>query len=381
VALGVGVLVLGSGGAAARAATWTIQTTPNAPNMPNSTLSSVSCPGSASCVAVGSSSNKVFTTHALAERWDGSAWTLIPPTVQSGWGASELTDVSCSSSHACTAVGSFTSAGKERTLAERWNGAHWSVEPTPTVSPTLRVHELGGVSCTASKLCFAVGDIGRDEREAPFRPAHYVGVVERWNGLHWTVQYTSPASSSTADHLADISCASSTACLTVGSRSSNAVEGTPLAVRWNGRHWKLLHPPDQGELAYLAAVSCSGPAVCMSVGSWFVSRDQNAFAEPWDGRHFTALEPPRPATAGAGGLAGVSCRSASDCVAVGGAGPADPSGGLAEGWDGMSWTIQVVPSADADVMRGVSCRPTFCIGVGSHAFNFARAGTLAERYG
>jgi hypothetical protein len=81
---------------------------------------------------------------------------------------------------------------------------------------------------------------------------------------------------------------------------------------------------------------------------------------------------------GAAVLTGVSCRAATQCTAVGGSGPADPTGGLAEDWNGISWAIQPTPGGDGWPLNGVACRQTFCTAVGEHGgFNSV---TLAERY-
>ena len=59
---------------------------------------------------------------------------------------------------ACTAVGDYgNSSGNDVTLAERWNGSSWKIQPTP--NPTGQAASvLSGVSCTAATACTAVGD-------------------------------------------------------------------------------------------------------------------------------------------------------------------------------------------------------------------------------
>jgi|SRR5690349_6338439 len=64
-----------------------------------------------------------------------------------------LSSVSYASASACIAVG--TSAD---TLAELWNGAAWSVDPTPPSPPSLETAgHLVGVSCISATSCTAVG--------------------------------------------------------------------------------------------------------------------------------------------------------------------------------------------------------------------------------
>ena len=45
-----------------------------------------------------------------------------------------------------------------RTLAERWNGQAWAVQPAPVSSAgAYQVNELTGVSCVAASWCMASG--------------------------------------------------------------------------------------------------------------------------------------------------------------------------------------------------------------------------------
>ena len=71
-------------------------------------------------------------TVTLAERWDGTAWTIQPTPEPAGRRISTWRGVSCTSATACTAVGYYrNSAGIQVTLAERWNGTAWTIQSTP----------------------------------------------------------------------------------------------------------------------------------------------------------------------------------------------------------------------------------------------------------
>jgi hypothetical protein len=358
---------------AALAAAWTVQPTPNPAGAASSALAAVSCGSNTSCVAVGSWTSHAGREHALAERWNGTTWAIQSLAGVPGWTQSYLRGVSCVSATRCTAVGGgIDGAGKELTLAERWNGVHWTVQSTANPSPALPMHHLNGVSCSSVNSCLAVGEFGK-QRFSPFFTATFNGLIERWNGHHWSVQHVIHAPSGVSDDLRGVSCRSASACLAVGDSSAPG-PGSPLAWRWNGHRWSNLHPPNRGEFAGLLGVSCSSRSSCVAVGHFFVSRDQNALAERWKGHHWSVRTPPRPAFTGGAELTGVSCLSVSLCTAVGGAGPADPTGGLAELWNGMHWTIQPTPGGDGWPLQQVSCRATFCSAVGFHD-----TFTLAER--
>jgi hypothetical protein len=69
-----------------------------------------------------------------------------------------LLGVSCSSSTACTAVGYYKTVDSmtvAMTLAERWDGAKWSVQTTPNAANYDRSY-LNAVSCAAGG-CIALG--------------------------------------------------------------------------------------------------------------------------------------------------------------------------------------------------------------------------------
>ena len=122
------LVVLGVVGVdAAAAASWTAEPIPG-PVVPSGGLSAVSCVLVRSCMAVGGGPD-----GPLAERWNGAVWTLqsLPGGVGGG-----LSEISCSSSTACAAVGAITTitrvgSGSHITsvpLVERWDGRRWSVE-------------------------------------------------------------------------------------------------------------------------------------------------------------------------------------------------------------------------------------------------------------
>jgi uncharacterized membrane protein len=71
-----------------------------------------------------------------------------------------LSGVSCTSDKGCIAVGNDGTQAKIVTLAERWDGASWTVEPTPNPLQTTKTKGsvLAAVSCSPGTVCTAVGD-------------------------------------------------------------------------------------------------------------------------------------------------------------------------------------------------------------------------------
>jgi hypothetical protein len=144
--------------------TWTIQTTPNpAGANPDSGsvsfLTSVSCNSATSCTALGFADRTAGTAEqVLAEHWNGSTWTIQTTPDPAGADQDDLTAVSCVSATACTATGiaGSTADTNSSTLAERWNGSTWTIQATPDPADA-SASALYGVACVSTTTCIAVG--------------------------------------------------------------------------------------------------------------------------------------------------------------------------------------------------------------------------------
>jgi hypothetical protein len=138
-------------------AQWTVDSPLNPPNEIHRWLYGVSCPSARSCFAVGTEENSSGAYSMLSERWDGTAWSLLrTPSPSSGGKFRALFAVSCPSLTTCTAVGYQQTPYGYSTVAERLNGTTWTVQPTP--NPAGKAYtELDGVECMSTTTCTAVG--------------------------------------------------------------------------------------------------------------------------------------------------------------------------------------------------------------------------------
>ena len=154
---------------------WAIQPTPKPSRVSSIGLTGVSCASRSSCIAVGRiGSPGVLSGALLIERWDGTRWSIQRAPHPAGATDSALIGVSCATASACTAVGSYNNrAGRDGTLAERWNGTKWSIQPTPN-SPSATVSGLTGVSCPSATACIALGSY----RDAA---GQQHGLIEHWH--------------------------------------------------------------------------------------------------------------------------------------------------------------------------------------------------------
>ena len=373
---------------------WLLTRTPNPPGPGDNTrvLSAVSCAVGNACAAVGPATiTGNATPVTLAERWDGGTWKLQSSPNGIGPASSQLGAISCASKNACLAVGwraiiSGTEFG-ESTLAEAWNGSHWSIQSVPNPAATTS-SVLSGVSCTSTTSCMAVGTY--TDRDKITRM-----LAERWNGTRWTIQSTPNATILGITH---VSCTSMTFCAAVGSKpGAQTPDGLPtwhmLTVTWDGHIWSVQNTPDPpgGTLSVLGGVSCTSVSDCIAVG---LSVGQNLYPKPtpystlverWDGSAWIQQTAPNPSV-GFTGLTSVVCKTSTACLAVGSFNnSADLSQTLAEASNGTAWTILPTPNPeDVSGLNAVSCTsPRACVAVGGFtAFNgsYGPSGTLIETW-
>ena len=354
---------------------WVIQSTPSPGGRQGSILLGVSCPSATACTAVGGYAPRSGAIVMLAERWNGAKWVVQSTPNPPGSKNSALYGVSCSSARACTGVGQDSKG----TLAERWNGTKWVVQPTPNPSGAKDIM-LMAVSCPSAKACTAVGSYGKGAGGST--------LAERWNGKRWAIQPTpNPVTGTDGSELLGVSCSSATSCTSVGESNITDSKSDTLAEHWNGTKWAIqaAPKPPSGNESWLAGVFCPSVNTCTAVGTYVSVGRTLTLAERWNGAKWVVQPTPNPSGSKGSELAGVSCPSATACIA---AGNFDNRSWtqltLAERWNGRKWAIQPTPNpsdAGASSLRGVSCSSaTACTAVGPYIKRSGAEPTLAERY-
>ena len=300
-------------GAFAASPAWAIQATPNPDTTSSSILTAVSCPSTTACTAVGYNmppSNPLNPGYsAFAELWDGTTWKIVPPSRPSPT-VSLLNAVSCASATDCMAVGYYTGPGNiVFPLAERWNGTSWTVMPPPFPAGSPNT-ELTGVSCPSAKVCVAVGFSKNSTTNS------LQDLAEFWDGRglfnihpHWTIQPTQGTFSEVNYPLNAVSCSPTTNrlgiptdCLAVGSYVS-PFSSTPYSYytwseHWDGASWSGVLPDAPSNIYNdLLGVSCPAATACTAVG---VLKDPSGMdfplAEGWNGTTWTLQAPEFPIT-------------------------------------------------------------------------------------
>ena len=307
-ALSVGAVLTGlallgaSVPASAQALTWSVVPSPSP-----GALSGVSCTSAAACTAVGDYGNSSDNPTTLVESWNGTSWTVVP-SPSPGSSANGLSGVSCVSAAACTAVGSRADSTDllPKTLIESWNGASWSVVPSPNRGSD--GDPLSGVSCVSLAACTAVGTKSIGVNFVPRT------LIESWNGTSWSV-VPSPNPGS-GDDLGGVSCVSAAACTAVGYYFIGDAGRKTLIESWNGISWSVVPSPNLVLSDYLDGVSCASAAACTAVGLYFAKNgDRRTLIESWNGISWSVV--PSPNLLHNDHLYGVSCASAAGCTAVG----------------------------------------------------------------
>jgi hypothetical protein len=298
-----------------------------------------------------------------------AAYLPHPPGAGSGYHAY---GVSCLRSDDCIAVGEQFDLGlpADATLAERWDGESWDAMETPN-PPGLaegwkfeRYATLRGVSCASAGDCVAVGRYkGSDDVTKP--------LVETWDGAQWSLLLPSP-DGAVAAALQAVSCSGPEKCTAVGYLRDSGGTIETLALRRDGGAWAVQPTPSppSASLSWLSGVSCPSASSCVAVGTYETAGGaEMTLAEHWDGGNWT-IEP-MPADPGGRSIArmeAISCNSAAACMAVGYFLGTPSVEGLAEQWDGKGWALRPNPTPDEEgTLYGVSCAaPDRCTAVGTY---------------
>src|SRR5215471_7975612 len=95
-----------------------------------------------------------FPPQTLAERWNGVRWRIQPTPLLPGMNDLSNFSVACPAPSACIAVGGFENDGPgAKTLTERWRGSGASTARTAAAASSARAY-LGMAGCIRA----AIGD-------------------------------------------------------------------------------------------------------------------------------------------------------------------------------------------------------------------------------
>ncbi len=271
----------------------------------------------------------------------GCGGTTSPSTAASSTTASSSTPLSATPSGQSGSPSTSTIPGQVTTTMTSSPVIYkWETQSVPHLTGTLLA-----VSCASATTCVAVG-----QNENGSTPVALADEDGNWNVLPVPAGVTS---------LTGISCISSADCLAVGSGPQGGVAVQLLSSRWVQR-WAI------SDESHLNSVSCTDQANCIAVGTPAGTNSDDVFQ--FNGSSWTPMALPSLFDGVTPNrLSGVSCSSATTCVAVG-----VISIGVILQYSGDTWSLSYpTPSSNGtlstyDEMNSVSCPAlNFCAAVGS----------------
>jgi hypothetical protein len=230
----------------------------------------------------------------------------------------------------------------------------WSIVPAPLGGSIYSA--LTSVSCAGTSYCVAVGNASSGTSTPPYTIGNTL--IETWDGTSWSITPSPDVGSVSGsnDVLDGVSCPSALDCTAVGYEDDGDGTDQTLIESWDGTSWTITPSPDVGgsdDANTLAGVSCVSPTDCVAVGS----DEAGALIETGAGGAWSVAAGPT-----GGELTAVSCVSATYCVAL------DSVSGTPaiESWNGAVWSVTTL-TGEVGEFVGVSCvSTTDCVTVGRY---------------
>ena len=132
-----------------------------------------------------------------------------------------------------------------------------------------------------------------------------------------------PTSGTETNVLRGVSCTSTTFCVAVGYYSSIFDQtlsfDQTLVEEWNGSSWSIVTSPNLSTTQFnsLFGVSCTSASICMAAGYYYAGTAYQTLVEEWNGTSWSIVTSPNTSTAQTNVLYGVNCTSTSFCMAAG----------------------------------------------------------------
>jgi hypothetical protein len=300
-------------------------------------------------------------TTGFGSQVAATQWTTMPSAAIPGASAYD-SGVSCVSSNFCVATVNDEGAETDPLLQD-WNGSSWSTV-TLSLPSGVEAAELSGVSCTSDSFCVVVGTEATQSAVQP--------LIELWNGSSWSAGTGAGLPSGfTEAELTGVSCTGPASCMASGTAASEDSDST-LAEQWNGSSWSLTTAatvPD-GTDAEFAGVSCTTATNCMAVGYSVAESSAAVLSRPGSSAAGSFLQAPSGLT-----VPGLHPNATASPHTT------PVSQVLAEQWNGSSWTVTPTPAPTGITnpeFGAVSCAGTaFCMATGGFE---SSSGSFAEMW-
>ncbi len=203
----------------------------------------------------------------------------------------------------------------------------WSVSTVPGSGVD---DVLLGTACPSGSDCLAVGVTLGDLNSPTTVPTP---IIDNWNGSSWTYGTGAPLPSGLEGALFDVTCVNTADCWAVGTETQAGGNGNStgaLVENWNGAAWSVVPtatPSGNGVVgAFLQGVTCTSASDCIAVGytTDVNGGNLNDLILQWNGSTWNIV-PGADTGQTYDELLRVDCLSANNCWAVGNAGAAQQS--------------------------------------------------------
>lgn len=303
----------------------------------NGEVSSISCPSTGNCTAVGSYEDRSSISEGLLLTESGGLWSVgveatLPADAATTSQRVSIESVSCAAAGTCTAVGEYmdSSGNTQGLLLTETDGTWATGVEAPLPANAVSGGDLSSVSCPSAGNCSAVGTYDDGGGTGVLLLSETAGT---WAG---GIQASLPpdAGADGFGFLSSVSCASAGNCTAVGAYfrgGDDFSEGGLLVTETAGSWGAGVEAPlpanarASNQFAEISSVSCGWPGICSAVGGYIDSSDrgEGLLLTETAGTWSTGAEAPLPANASteaadAGvSLNSVSCVSPGTCAAVG----------------------------------------------------------------
>jgi hypothetical protein len=364
----------------ARATTWKVAKAEIPEGATQGQLYSVSCTSASFCLAVGSYLSTGWGAQAEVWNSEKQAWTNFPLESE----GRILYSIDCWAQEECAAGGQKTST-KTSLIEEYRDKVLHKLRTVTSPNPTNGKNaEYRGISCHGKEACVATGDFlnteGGEERGAAFASEDVEGTEGKegiWSALK-PIEFPAALKNTV---LFGVSCIAVGECISAGvwgvEPEAKKKTGRAGSESWNKSkgEWVATEAPWPAGAKYseFFGISCKSATFCMAVGRWsknISAGPYNLLAETWNGSKWTiALSGGGSEGATESQLHGVSCIAVEECEAVGyDLSSAPEEEGLAYRWVKGTWTYQKTEKpagTNSWRLEGISCTSTeFCNAVG-----------------
>jgi hypothetical protein len=267
--------------------------------------------------------------------WDGSQWSNVHvPTPNLRENDTFLNGVSAVGPSDMWVVGQAErqdESPRDDTLAEHWNGGHWTIVATPSPGQGL----LGGDNDLLAVATVATDDVWTVGWYSNDGGGGEIPLAEHWDGTRWSQATIPEPVHASSGHLTAVSAVSASDVWAVGTViDSRLGHSIPLIEHYDGHRWRIVTDgraqTGQGTLNGLDALSADDVWATGNMG-------KGSFSEHWDGAQWSRFALPHLA---GGTMTAVAAAGPSDVWAVGGkqVQPLDETESLLDHWNGTSWT-------------------------------------------